>query len=127
MVTRSSLPARRRQSGALTTDVVIAMGILTLVMMPLVLSVLQERRLLRSYYTDAIAMEIVDGEMDALRAGEWRAFQPGAQAYAVGAAAATNLPPGRFVLTLATNRVRLEWTPTKPGRSRAVIREARLP
>jgi len=127
MVMSFPKPVRRRRLGALTTDAVVAMGILTLVMMPLVLSVVQERKLLRAYYTDAIAMEIVDGEMEALRAGEWRAFQPGTQAYDVRAAAAANLPPGRFVLTLETNRVRLEWVPAKSGRGAAVIREARLP
>jgi hypothetical protein len=127
MVIASTHPAGRRQSGALTTDAVIAMGIVTLVMLPLVLSILQERRLLRACYTEAIAMEIVDGEMEALQAGEWRAFPPGTQDYAVHAGSATNLPPGRFVLTLETNRVRLEWAPAKRHHGSVIAREARLP
>jgi hypothetical protein len=127
MVMRAPLRNRRRQAGVLTTDVVIAMGILTLVLVPLVYSVVQERKLLRAYYTKAVAMEIVDGAMETLRAGEWRAFQPGTQDYAVRATAATNLPPGRFILTLETNRVRLAWTPAKPRSGAAVVREARLP
>ena len=108
------------------TDAVVALGILILVMVPLVFNIQHEHRLLRAYYTDAIAMEIVDGELEALVAGEWRSFKPGAQDYPVQAAAAANLPPGRFVLTLETNRVRLEWSPGNAHQGARVVREARL-
>jgi len=64
--------------------------------------------------------------MEALAAGEWRAFTPGTHEYRVRAGAATNLPPGRFVLTLAPGTVRLEWQPAVKQHGGAVIREARV-
>ena len=82
-----NLPRRRRR-GALITEVVIAMGILTLALFPLAFSIVREQKLTRAYFNRAIVMEIVDGEMESLMAGEWRAFKPGAQSYAVRAEAA---------------------------------------
>ena len=74
-----------------------------------------ERRLTLASYQRAVAMEIVDGEMEALAAGEWRAFPPGTHDYRVHAGAATNLPPGRFILTVQPDMVRLRWQPARQG------------
>lgn len=71
-------------------------------------------------------MEIVDGEMEALVAGEWRAFKPGQQPYTVRAEAAKNLPAGKFVLTLEEARVRLEWMPEGRDQGGKVTRQASL-
>ena len=116
-----------RKSGALTTDAMVALAILLLALVPLVVSVVQERKLLRAYYTDAIAMEIVDGELERLRAGEWRAYPDGSQDYRVRAASAANLPPGRFVLRVGGDRLRLEWIPDGRGRGARVARETSMP
>jgi hypothetical protein len=126
MVIRSvkSILSRRRR-GALITEVVIAMGILTFAMLPLAFSFVREQKLTRAYFNRAIVMEIIDGEMEALMAGEWRAFTPGAQNYPVRAEAAKSLPPGKFVLTLAGDRVRLEWQPEKSGKGGPVVRESK--
>jgi hypothetical protein len=121
---KSILSGRRR--GALITEVVIAMGILTFAMLPLAFSFVREQKLTRAYFNRAIVMEIIDGEMEALMAGEWRAFTPGAQTYPVRAEAAKSLPPGKFVLTLASDRVRLEWLPAKSGKGGPVVREGRV-
>ena len=67
-------------------------------------------------------MEIVDGEMEALAAGEWAAYGKGSHKYEVRAAAAKNLPPGSFVLTVTEKLVRLEWIPATAAGSR-VARE----
>src|SRR5438128_11984527 len=99
MVIRS--PARSaRQRGALMTELLVAMVLLTSALLPLAYSIAGERRLARALYQRAVAMEIVDGEMELLAAGEWRAFTPGRSDYSVRAGAATNLPPGRFLLTI---------------------------
>ena len=116
----------RRRRGALITEVVIAMGLLTFAMLPLAFSIVREQKLTRAYFNRAIVMEIVDGEMGALMAGEWRAFMPGAQTYPVRAEAARSLPPGKFLLTLDSDRVRLEWSPEKSGKGGKVVREARV-
>ena len=126
MVIRSvqSILTRRRR-GALITEVVVAMGLLTFAMLPLAFSIVREQKLTRAYFNRAIVMEIIDGEMEALMAGEWRAFMPGAQTYPVRAEAAKVLPPGKFLLTLDSDRVRLEWLPEKSGRGGPVVREGR--
>ena len=123
MVTKTSPNTQR---AALITEWVVAMGILTFVMVPLAFSFMQESKLCRAYYYKALAMEIVDGEMEALAAGEWRAFKAGQQDYRVSAAAATNLPPGSFSLTLVEKRVRLEWIPKRRGGGGGVVREVKL-
>ena len=127
MVIRSfkSILTRRRR-GALITEVVVAMGLLTFAMLPLAFSILREQKLTRAYFNRAIVMEIIDGEMESLMAGEWRAFMPGAQTYPVRAEAAKVLPPGKFLLTLDSDRVRLEWSPEKSGKGGKVVREGRV-
>jgi hypothetical protein len=125
MVTRFSQSSRKQyRRGMLITELVVAMSILTLAMLPLAFSIAREQRLTRAYYHRAIVTEIIDGEMEALVAGEWRAFQPGTQRYPVRAGAARNLPSGQFLLTLDARRLRLEWSPAQPLRSGRVFREA---
>lgn len=108
-------------------ELLAAISLLVAALLPLAYSLASEKKLARSQYQRAVAMEIVDGEFEALLAGEWRAFTPGAHPYQVRAAAATNLPPGQFVLTLGDNRLRLEWKPAVRNQGGTVLREVRLP
>lgn len=125
MVTQQTRASTSRRCSAMAMiELVVALGILTTAAIPLSTIFLHERNLCRAYYHRAIAMEIVDGEMEILAAGEWRAAQSGSQPYAVRAEAAKNLPPGRFVLTVQEKRVRLEWVPDKLGSGGKVVREA---
>lgn len=128
MVNLKSNPERRTgrqaQHGMLMTELVVAMAIFVMAVLPLAYSFAQEQKLLRTYYHRAVAMEIVDGEMEALAAGEWRSFSEGVHDYAVRAISATNLPPGKFILTVSGKRIRLEWLPKERGRGGQVIREA---
>jgi hypothetical protein len=64
----------------------------------------------------------VDGEMEILAAGQWRAVPEGTNTYAVHAAAATNLPPGQFRLIRTGNHLQLEWK-ANPPRIGNVVRE----
>lgn len=116
----------KRERGALATECIVALGILAAVMLPLSFSFLQEGKACRAYYHRAVALEIIDGEMETLAAGEWRAFESGRQNYAVRAASATNLPAGEFVLTLRKGAARLEWIPKTRGSGGAVAREVKL-
>jgi hypothetical protein len=111
------------QRGGMMVELLVAIALLVGVMLPIAFSIASEQRLARAYYQRAVAMEIVDGEMEALAAGEWRAFTPGVHRYPVRAAAATNLPPGEFRLMVATNKVRLEWQPAVKQRGGPVVRE----
>ena len=100
-----------------------AMGLLVGALLPLAYSLASEKRLARAYYQRAVAMEIVDGEMETLAAGGWRAFTPGPHEYPVSAGAATNLPPGKFLVTIESGKVRLEWLPTVKDHGGRVVRE----
>jgi len=113
----------KRLGGSLMIELIVAMAILTACLLPLAYSIFSERRLARSSYQRAIAMELVDGEMEILAAGEWRAFAAGKHFYPVRANAATNLPPGKFLLTVEPGKVRLEWQPGIKRHGGAVVRE----
>lgn len=122
----TSSRAALRRRGTLMTEMVVAMSILVLTMIPLGFSFLREQQLCRAYYFQALAMEIVDGEMEILRAGEWRSFAEGSHPYPVRAASVKNLPPGRFVLTRQSDLIRLEWLPEKSHKGGQIMREWRL-
>jgi hypothetical protein len=124
MVTRiAPLQSDRRKRGALSTELVVAIAILVAVTLPLSYGWIREARALRAGYWRAVAVEIVDGELEVLAAGEWRHFAPGSQPYPVTARAATNLPPGKFALTLENRHVRLEWKSDRHLGIGAVVRE----
>jgi hypothetical protein len=116
-----------KKQGMALFELLVAMGILVLVMIPISLSFIGERREFGIYYHRAIALEAVDGEMEILRAGEWRAFQEGAQPYAVNNPSAANLPPGRFVLTRQARHIRLQWLPATKNQGGIVTRETDVP
>jgi hypothetical protein len=118
------LNTRRRDSGALMTEVVVAMAILTIAMMPLAYTFSSEQKVLKNAYQRGVAMELVDGEMEILMAGEWRGFKEGTQPYEFQGASATNLPPGKATLTITGKHLRLEWRPAKQRTGGAVAREA---
>lgn len=128
MQTRRSIhPARPRSDrGSLTAELLIALGLLAITLLPLSVSFQREQVALRALYTRALAMELVDGELEVLRAGAWQAFTPGTHAYEIRAEAARNLPSGQFRLTVKTNRLRLEWRPDGKGGGGPVVREASL-
>ena len=114
-------------AGFLSIELAVAMAILAATLIPMSYAFLHERQLSRACYYRAVAMEIVDGEIELLRAGEWRAFAEGSNSYSTRAESARNLPPGRFVLTREGKRLRLEWLPEKRKKGGRVSREVTLP
>lgn len=122
MVTQINPQHRRR--GMLTTDMIVAMGLLLVGLIPLSHSFFGEQKLCRVYYFRALASQIVDGEMEVLAAGEWRHALEGTHPYEVRSAAATNLPPGRFTLQRQGAQLRLEWAPERKNSGARVLREA---
>jgi len=126
MVT-SARKTNRLAGGWMILEAVVALGILAAVAMPIGYSFRSERIAFRASYNRAIAMELVDGETEILRAGEWRQYHRGAQTYKVNAAAARNLPPGHFELTLSEHLIRLEWLPDERDQGGKVLRETALP
>ena len=112
-----------RQRGVLMVELLAAILLLTAALLPVAYSVSSEKRLARAMYQRAVAMEIVDGEMEVLSAGGWRAFTNGVSEYRVHAVAATNLPPGKFIVSVMPPKVRLEWRPEVKGHGGSVVRE----
>jgi len=104
-------------------DLVVAMAILAIAIVPLGFSFVRERQVLKIEYQHSVANEIVDGEMEILAAGGWKDFPDGSQNYSVHATAAASLPPGHFQLTKTGNHLRLEWTPDRRQGIGRVIRE----
>jgi len=104
-------------------ELIVAMAILVIAFFPLAYSISSEAHLFRATYQRAVALEIVDGEMEILAAGEWRAFPEGAQTYPIHANAAANLPPGRFQFTRTGDHLRLEWDPAEKTGVGIVSRE----
>lgn len=109
--------------GLLLADMAVAMGILTMTIMPLAFAFTHEVKLIRAEYHRAVAIEIVDGEIEILAAGDWRNFPDGTQNYPVHAKAAANLPPGNFRLIKNGNHLRLEWKSDRPAGIGEVARE----
>lgn len=119
-------PRRRRQSAVLMTDLVVAMGFLCVAIVPLMLSFSTERRMLLSHYQRAVATEIVDGEMELLVAGDWRNYTNGVHQLTPRANAATNLPPGKFQLTVTGKQFRLAWQSDQVAQGGTIQREVTL-
>jgi len=119
----------KRSLGYLTTDAVVAMAILGLVLIPLTMTLLPQQQLAKSYYEQAVLLEILDGELEVLGAGAWREWGLGRHVYQVEAEAARSLPEGSFTVIVTESRVRLEWQAAPmPNRKRAIVaREVILP
>lgn len=108
------------------TELTVAIALLAGALLPLAYSIAKEHQLARGTYQRAIAMEIVDGELEFLAAGSGRGLPAGTQPYQVQAAAATNLPPGEFILTVGPDRLQLAWRPKVADHGGSVLREVRL-
>jgi hypothetical protein len=107
-------------------EMTMAMAILVIAIFPLAYSTHKEARYFRATYQRAVAMEIVDGEMEILVAGDWRTLPEGTQPWRVPARAAQNLPPGQFLLTRTGNHLRLEWSAAEHKGIGRIVREVTL-
>jgi hypothetical protein len=117
-------PARsRRCAGSLSMELVVAIGVLSVAVIPFGYSFVHEQRLIRHAYQRAAALERVDGEAEILAAGAIQRFPEGESVYPV---TATNLPPGRFLLRRNGMHGSLEWQPENIVHGGPVRREFHL-
>ena len=114
------------RSGLLMTEAMIALAIVSIAILPLAYSFAQENKYLRRCYERSVAIEVVDGEMEIIRAGGWRQFTNGVHTITTTARSATNLPPGKLRLTLSDKLARVEWLPAETSHGSPVVREATL-
>ncbi len=68
-------------------------------------------------------MSLVDGELEVLAAGEWRALSDGKHDFKIKAPAFESLPAGKMQVTRTPDMVRLEWIPEGTGNGRRIVRE----
>jgi hypothetical protein len=116
---------KRHRQGSIMIELVVAIGILTATLLPLAYSYSNELHQCHLAYIRAIAMELVDGQMEVLAAGRWHEVGgDGTYDYPVNAGTVRNLPPGKFTLTVNGRQLRLEWRPDSPHSGRPVVREA---
>ncbi|MBL9138144.1 MAG: hypothetical protein JNK85_19910 [Verrucomicrobiales bacterium] len=107
MVISRSSGLRRR--AALTVELVIALAIFVMAFVPLGVLATREHRLARGLYYRAVAGEILDGELEVLLAGGWKALSPGTNALSVRAEATNSLPAGRFEAILDPPQLTVQW------------------
>ena len=91
-------------------DLMVALAILTIAMVPLGYSFARERQALHIEYYHSVINEIVDGEMEILAAGAAKDLPDGSQVFPVQSRAAVHLPPGHFQLTKTGSHLHLEWS-----------------
>ena len=102
-----------------------AVGILIVVTAGFAAAIHTDGRVLRACSYRAI--ELVDGELERMAAGEWQAHGQGTHELTLEADAAANLPDGTFVLSVKGKTLRLEWRPAQRGKGGRVAREVTLP
>ncbi|HWD20825.1 MAG TPA: type II secretion system protein [Verrucomicrobiae bacterium] len=117
-------PSRR---GFLLVEMTVGMAILLIAVIPLAYGMRSETQAFRGAYQRAIAMEIVDGELEALAASGGQNLPEGPSLYPVRARSATNLPDGNFRVTKMGRRLALEWAPAEKCGVAPVRREVTLP
>lgn len=126
MVIRKSIGHRARERGVLIVEAVVALAIFLIAILPLALGMLSDARLLRVTYEREAAIEIVDGEAEILAAGGGRQLAEGTNRIPIHAAAAVNLPDGRFVAVRHSRQLRVEWIPAGKSGVGQVTREVTL-
>ena len=116
--------ARRR--AFLQLDMAIALSLLALVFIPLSVSSSGGLDLARRHYFEAVALQLIDGEMDVLLAGERQKYTTGEHRITPVGEAVQNLPEGEFVLTVHDQKLTLAWVPTKRAKWGRVERVVEL-
>ena len=108
----------------LQLDVAVAITVLALVFIPLSVSSSGDLDLARRQYFEAVALQLIDGEIDVLLAGERRKYTPGEHQIKPVGEAVQNLPEGEFVLSVQDEKLTLAWMPknlAKWGRVERVV------
>ena len=124
ILSRTTSAARCR--AFLQLDIAVAITVLALVFIPLSISSSGDLDLARRHYFEAVALQLIDGEMDVLLAGERRKHTTGEHRITPIGEAVQNLPEGEFVLTLHDQKLTLAWVPTKRAKWGRVERVVEL-
>ena len=107
-------------------DVALAVSILLLVFIPFSVTSSSKLDLARRQHFEAVALQMIDGELDVLMAGEWQKFSPGEHKITPPGEAVKTLPVGEFILVVKENQLSIAWVPEKEAKWGRVEREVTL-
>ena len=107
-------------------DVMVAIVILMLVFIPLTVTSSRKLDLARRHHVEAVVLQLIDGEIDVLLAGEHKKYNFGEHRITPAGEAAEDLPKGDFILTLKKKQLSLVWIPVKQAKWGRIDREVNL-
>ena len=107
-------------------DVVLGIALLLLVFIPFSVTSSGELDLARRQQFQAVALQMIDGEMDVLLAGERQKYAAGEHTITPPGEAVQSLPEGKFVLTVGEKELTLAWTAVKQAKWGRVERVVKL-
>ena len=107
-------------------DVMGAIVILMLVFIPLTVTSSRKLDLARRHHVEAVVLQLIDGEIDVLLAGEHKKYNFGEHRITPAGEAAEDLPKGDFILTLKKKQLSLVWIPVKQAKWGRIDREVNL-
>ena len=119
-------PRSMRCLAFIQLDIALAIVILGLIFIPLSVTSSAKLDLARRHHFKAVALNLIDGEIDVLLAGEIKKYKPGESLITPPGEAVGSLPKGEFILTLNDKIFKLEWVPEKSTKWGRVQREVNL-
>lgn len=102
-----------RRLAFIQLDVAVAIAILMLVFIPLTVTSSGKLDLARRHHVEAVVLQLIDGEIDVLLAGELKKYKAGEQRITPSGDVVEMLPKGDFVLTVKEKQLELVWVPVK--------------
>lgn len=120
-----------RKFGFLLHELLVALAIIALVMIPLASYFFEEGKLFNALYFRSVAEQILDGEREVLMAGEWKKYPVGKYSLSIKNKAFEQLPEKDIYLTVSDvgdnkRKFVLSWTPAKSSGIKKVQKEVIL-
>ena len=107
-------------------DLMLAVSILMLLFIPFGVTSSGKLDLARRQHFEAVALQMIDGELDVLLAGERQKYLLGEHKITPPGEAVKTLPVGEFILIVKEKQLYLAWVPEKEAKWGRVEREVTL-
>ena len=104
----------------------LAVSILMLLFIPFGVTSSGKLDLARRQHFEAVALQMIDGELDVLLAGERQKYPLGEHKITPPGEAVKTLPVGEFILIVKEKQLFLAWVPEKEAKWGRVEREVTL-
>lgn len=128
MISSFSMPGHRQKSqrGFLGVELVVAISILAIAILPLAFTLVRDQELFRAYQVQAAILEVLDGELEVLAAGYVNDFPNGVHSYTPAAESMRYMPAGTMTLLRSNRLLRLEWKPDKSWRGGILVKQIHI-